>query len=137
MNMNTTNTTMHKDTDSTTRSGADRKEVARRAYQLWEAGGQPSGRDLEFWLQAEAELHSARQGSSPKVANSGTGATREGDGASAPSPQANRAGKPGTPKSDSVLAVNFDGAQGSKQSSSKARPVAPTPTDVRRSASGR
>jgi len=27
-----------------------------RAYQLWEAAGQPSGRDTEFWLIAEQEL---------------------------------------------------------------------------------
>jgi hypothetical protein len=128
---------MHKDNGGQPRSGADRSEVAQRAYQLWEAGGHPSGRDLEFWLQAEAELHSASQGSSPKAASSGAGPARESASASAPSPQATRAGKPGAPKNDSVPAVSFDGAQGSKQASSKSRPVAPTPTEVRRSASAR
>lgn len=37
----------------------DRAEVAQRAYELWGAAGGPLGRDLEFWLQAEAELLSA------------------------------------------------------------------------------
>jgi hypothetical protein len=31
------------------------ENIARRAYQLWEEQGRPDGRDLEFWLQAEAE----------------------------------------------------------------------------------
>ncbi|HEY5909517.1 MAG TPA: DUF2934 domain-containing protein [Verrucomicrobiae bacterium] len=32
-------------------------EVANRAYRLWESAGRPHGRDLEFWVQAEAETH--------------------------------------------------------------------------------
>jgi hypothetical protein len=38
-----------------------RDEVARRTLQLWEAAGRPTGRDLEYWLQAEVELLSERQ----------------------------------------------------------------------------
>jgi len=35
-------------------------EVVRaRARELWETNGQPAGRDLEFWLQAERELREA------------------------------------------------------------------------------
>ena len=30
--------------------------IRARAYELWERAGWPSGRDLEFWLQAEREL---------------------------------------------------------------------------------
>lgn len=30
-------------------------EVGSRAKELWEAAGQPSGRDVEFWVQAETE----------------------------------------------------------------------------------
>ena len=30
--------------------------IASRAYQLWEAAGRPTERDLEFWLLAEQEL---------------------------------------------------------------------------------
>ena len=40
-----------------------RGEVARRALALWRAAGQPGGRDLEYWLQAEVELRSERLGS--------------------------------------------------------------------------
>jgi len=36
-----------------------RDAIAVRAYQLWESAGRPSGRDLEHWLQAEAELNAA------------------------------------------------------------------------------
>ena len=36
-------------------------EIAQRAWQHWAAGGQPVGRDTEFWLQAEAELFAATQ----------------------------------------------------------------------------
>jgi len=30
--------------------------IAARAYTLWEQAGRPSGRDLEFWSQAEQQL---------------------------------------------------------------------------------
>jgi hypothetical protein len=30
--------------------------IRARARELWEQHGQPAGRDLEFWLQAESEL---------------------------------------------------------------------------------
>jgi Protein of unknown function (DUF2934) len=33
--------------------------IRRRARQLWEESGRPSGRDLEFWLQAEREFREA------------------------------------------------------------------------------
>jgi hypothetical protein len=33
-----------------------RMEVVRRAYELWEKGGRPEGRDQEFYHQAEREL---------------------------------------------------------------------------------
>jgi hypothetical protein len=42
-----------------------RAEVARRTLQLWRAAGQPAGRNLEFWLQAEVELLSERLGRRP------------------------------------------------------------------------
>lgn len=131
MNMNIAT---HNDTNSPPRSGVDRDEVARRAYQLWEAGGRPAGRDLEFWLQAEAELHFARHSRSPKASVSGDGLGRESTGASAPSQQASRAEKRETSRSDSVLAVSFDAARGPKLAGSKSRPGASTA--LRRSASG-
>lgn len=33
-----------------------RDEIRARAHELWEQNGRPSGRDLEFWLQAESEI---------------------------------------------------------------------------------
>ena len=32
------------------------KEIAARAYKLWEQNGRPEGRDEEFWRLAEQEL---------------------------------------------------------------------------------
>lgn len=37
-------------------SPSRRPEVTARAYELWEQAGRPSGRDVDFWLQAEREL---------------------------------------------------------------------------------
>jgi len=33
--------------------------IAQRAYLRWEEAGHPSGRETEYWLQAERELHAA------------------------------------------------------------------------------
>ena len=33
-----------------------KQEIAVRAREIWEQNGRPSGRDLEFWLQAESEI---------------------------------------------------------------------------------
>jgi hypothetical protein len=38
-----------------------REEIARYAYCLWESEGQIHGRDLDYWLQAEAHLIAARE----------------------------------------------------------------------------
>jgi Protein of unknown function (DUF2934) len=32
------------------------EEIKARARELWEQNGRPAGRDLDFWLQAEAEI---------------------------------------------------------------------------------
>ncbi|MGH7971832.1 MAG: DUF2934 domain-containing protein [Limisphaerales bacterium] len=39
----------------------DKKEIGLLAYQLWEKAGQPSGKDLDFWLEAEKQLRNAVQ----------------------------------------------------------------------------
>ena len=31
-------------------------EISMRSYLIWEAEGRPTGRDVEHWLRAEAEL---------------------------------------------------------------------------------
>ena len=33
-----------------------RQAIGARAHEIWEQNGCPSGRDLEFWLQAESEI---------------------------------------------------------------------------------
>ncbi len=37
------------------------EEIAARARELWQKAGSPDGRDLEFWLGAEAELQRDRE----------------------------------------------------------------------------
>ena len=37
-----------------------KEEIRTRARELWEQNGQPEGRDLEFWLQAESEINERR-----------------------------------------------------------------------------
>jgi hypothetical protein len=37
-------------------SSSRRAQITARAYQLWEQAGRPSGRDLDFWLEAEREI---------------------------------------------------------------------------------
>ena len=34
-----------------------KQEVTIRAREIWEQNGCPSGRDLDFWLQAESEIN--------------------------------------------------------------------------------
>lgn len=33
-----------------------KQAINARAHDLWEQNGRPTGRDLEFWLQAESEI---------------------------------------------------------------------------------
>jgi hypothetical protein len=40
---------------------AKETSVSRLAYQLWETAGRPAGRDLEFWLAAEAKVRAVVQ----------------------------------------------------------------------------
>jgi hypothetical protein len=37
-----------------------KQAIGARAHELWEQNGRPSGRDLEFWLQAESEISEHR-----------------------------------------------------------------------------
>jgi hypothetical protein len=45
----------------------ERLEIAERAYELWRAAGHPTGQDMEFWLQAEAELAASKHRRSRKA----------------------------------------------------------------------
>jgi hypothetical protein len=121
------NKAMHNETETPSRNGVSQDEIAQRAYQLWEASNRPADRDTEFWLQAEGELRSSSQSRSPKAAVSGDGSMSESPGASTSPTQ-----KPEAAGTESLLAVNFDGARGPKPA--RNRTVAPT--DVRRSVRG-
>jgi outer membrane protein TolC len=44
------------------------EDVARRAYELYEARGGEPGADLDDWLQAERELRGARNGDGSETA---------------------------------------------------------------------
>jgi hypothetical protein len=46
---------------------ATRNEISRLAFQLWEKAGCPEGRDLEFWLGAEAQLLAPQRPEALKV----------------------------------------------------------------------
>ena len=37
----------------------DEDHIRKRAREIWEENGQPVGRDVEFWLQAEREFREA------------------------------------------------------------------------------
>lgn len=35
---------------------SDHDKIRQRAFEIWETQGRPQGRDLDHWLQAEAEV---------------------------------------------------------------------------------
>ena len=39
------------------------------AYRLWDEAGRPEGRDMDFWLQAEAQLKTATKPKAAKAAD--------------------------------------------------------------------
>jgi len=38
------------------------EDISKRAREIWEREGRPQGRDMEHWLQAEAELRQQSNG---------------------------------------------------------------------------
>ncbi|HKO73481.1 MAG TPA: DUF2934 domain-containing protein [Bradyrhizobium sp.] len=51
--------------------------IRRRAREIWEENGRPSGRDEEFWFQAEREFHDAE--TLAEKADSGSKPSEPGD----------------------------------------------------------
>jgi hypothetical protein len=43
-------------------------QISRRAQELWENGGRPSGRDEEIWLEAERQLATGEETSAAFIA---------------------------------------------------------------------
>jgi hypothetical protein len=98
-----------------------REEVAQRAYQLWQAAGQPFGRDLEYWLQAEAELLAARQCRPMEVGAAKTGPELEIAGACMRTGLERGAQRLGRRKVASTLSGTSGEPRGSKLAGSKRR----------------
>jgi hypothetical protein len=83
--------------------------IARKAYQIWEAAGRPNGRELEHWLQAEAELRAANQRSNLKFIfpNTGPGvATVQPNDHARSESNGSRSAKPGRRESASRVMGN-------------------------------
>lgn len=47
-------------TDARNENLLSHNEIARRAYQLWEAEGRPYGSAVRHWLRAESQLKAAK-----------------------------------------------------------------------------
>ena len=47
--------------------------IRQRAYEIWQAEGQPDGRALEHWCRAEAETVPSRPAVAAKKRGAGTG----------------------------------------------------------------
>ena len=61
-------TTRRRSTDETPSSAPNAQDVARRAYELYEARGCEPGADLGDWLQAEQELFARSREDSSQTA---------------------------------------------------------------------
>ena len=51
-------------------------EIPSRAYRLWQQAGRPHGRDLEFWIQAEAEDRAAVEARKPGLGGGKKGTSK-------------------------------------------------------------
>ena len=52
------------------------EEIAQRAYEIFVQRGRPQGRDLEHWLEAEAQLVASRQCETEQVPQQKSGNIR-------------------------------------------------------------
>jgi len=43
------------------------REIARRAYTIWEIEGRPTGRELDHWLRAESEVQAREAAPAEKM----------------------------------------------------------------------
>jgi hypothetical protein len=41
------------------------EQISRRAYEIWDREGRPEGRDLDHWIQAEAEAREETSNAAP------------------------------------------------------------------------
>jgi len=43
------------------------REIAKRAYAIWEIEGRPTGRELDHWLRAQAEVQARKAAVAEKM----------------------------------------------------------------------
>jgi hypothetical protein len=77
---------------------SDESNVSRVAYQLWEDAGRPVGRDLEFWLAAEAKVRAATAQPAAPVVEEVTPAAPQQKGGKAARPSTRGTAKKTWPK---------------------------------------
>lgn len=118
------NTSVKEQNTQSGQSSVNEQQVAQRAYELWEAGGQPAGRDLEYWLQAESELRSASQTSRAMMNSAQSGSGRETspvNTASAAGSQTNQTGKSEKSKNGGARATTPGNGSGRQPQTALAR----------------
>jgi hypothetical protein len=69
-------------TTTQNRPQIEHSQIAHRAKEIWEREGRQAGRDLEYWLRAERELDSGKNGASEPQSNRATTRTAQSSGSS-------------------------------------------------------
>ncbi|EKX59724.1 hypothetical protein D516_0080 [Rhodobacter sp. AKP1] len=93
--------------------------IRQRAYELWEAEGQPAGRDQDYWLRAEAEIADDKPAPAAKAprARKAKAEPAAGDEATPKAPRARR-----------TKAEAADGTSGEdKAAKAEKKPATPKP----------
>jgi hypothetical protein len=99
-------------TPSTNNPPLEHDEIVQTARRIWEQEGRQAGRDLDYWLQAKAELLAVRQNSrSTAVGVSQVNPKR--DPATASAPPEPEAEKPQTRKTNTAPLRNTSEPRGS------------------------
>jgi len=47
------------------KNNIDEAQISAAAYQMWDKAGRPSGRDMDFWLEAETQVRARAQADPP------------------------------------------------------------------------
>jgi hypothetical protein len=71
-------------TRSENETSANRDDIAKLAWQIWEREGRQTGRDLEHWLQAEREVLGRKNQASPTRSSPATAVAAPSRGAKKP-----------------------------------------------------
>jgi hypothetical protein len=106
-------------TPSANKPPLEHDEIVQTARRIWEQEGRQAGRDLDYWLQAEAELLAVRQNSrSTAVGVSQVNPKRETTRPLASAPPGPKAEKPQTRKTNTTPLRNAGEPRGSNMAGS-------------------